>query len=101
MKQTDSCVTRPHCRLHGAILAAGLWLLSNPGCPGGQQPLDAVNQLEVAGKFKQAAITLTEMLKEKGLAADERTRLEFELDRLERIRKDFPYSRDDLFAELK
>ena len=37
----------------------------------------------------------------KSLPAAERKKLEFELDRLERIRKDFPLTKEELFAELK
>src|SRR5262245_60333316 len=60
-----------------------------------------VNQLEQQGQFKQAADALNSALKESSIAEPDRKRAEFELDRLDRIKKDFPYSKDELFAELK
>jgi transglutaminase-like putative cysteine protease len=60
-----------------------------------------VNELELQGRFKQAGARLSEALADKTLAAEQRKRLEFELDRLERIKKDFPYMQDELFVELK
>ncbi len=60
-----------------------------------------VTQLELSGKFKEAAASLTKALESKSLTTSDRKSLEFELDRLERIKKDFPYTADDLFTELK
>src|SRR5947208_14750773 len=57
------------------------------------------NALELKGHFKEAAQTLSVALKT--APPSERKELEFELDRLERIKKDFPYTKDELFAELK
>src|SRR5437868_5931373 len=62
--------------------------------------IDQVNQLELKGQFKQAASLLHSSLQGKSLAPLERKKLEFELDRLDRIKKDFPYTKDELFAEL-
>jgi transglutaminase-like putative cysteine protease len=59
------------------------------------------NQLELNGKFKEAAASLAKALDGKSLTGSERKKLEFELDRLERIKKDFPYSAQELFNELK
>ena len=61
----------------------------------------AAGLLELQGQFKQAASLLTTALLNNSLPVTERKRLEFELDRLERIRKDFPNTKEDLFAELK
>jgi len=57
------------------------------------------NDLELKGHFKEAANTLNVAVK----TADpsQKKELEFELDRLERIKKDFPYTKEQLFAELK
>ena len=61
----------------------------------------AAGLLELQGQFKQAASLLTTALLNNSLPVTERKRLEFELDRLERIRKDFPNTKEDLFAEAK
>src|SRR5690349_326273 len=59
------------------------------------------NQLELSGKFKDAAAALTKALESKSTNASDRKELQFELDRLERIKKDFPYTAEELFNELK
>jgi transglutaminase-like putative cysteine protease len=78
-------------------LAAGLTTHSTA------QPdlLNRVNHLEQTGQFKQAAAALITALADKSLSATQRKTLEFEIDRLERIKKDFPYTKEQLFAELK
>jgi transglutaminase-like putative cysteine protease len=58
------------------------------------------NQLELNGKFKEAAASLTKALESKSLTLSDHKKLEFELDRLERIKKDFPYTAEQLFNEL-
>jgi hypothetical protein len=63
--------------------------------------LQQASQLELQGKFTEATAVLNSALNDKSLAVTERKKLEFDLDRLERIKKDFPDSKDDLFAELK
>ena len=59
------------------------------------------SRLESEGKFKQAATVLTDALASSSLDATHRQQLEFELDRLGRIRKDYPLTKDALFAELQ
>ena len=66
-----------------------------------QGVLDTVNQLELTGQFKEASAALTNALASPSIPAAERSKFEFEADRLERIRKDFSLTRDELFAELK
>src|SRR6266404_6358289 len=78
----------------------GLFLVASPRCFA-QKVMEHVNQLELQGQFKQSAAELTAALKNTSLPESERKELEFELDRLERIKKDFPYTKDALFAELK
>jgi transglutaminase-like putative cysteine protease len=75
--------------------------MSGANCLAQTQILEQVNQLELQGHFKQAASVLTTALQGASLPAAERKRLEFELDRLDRIKKDFPYTKEELFAELK
>src|SRR5262249_46362433 len=65
------------------------------------QILDQTDQLERSGHFREAAAVLAHTLAAPSQALGERKQLEFELDRLERIRKDFPYTREQLYAELK
>src|SRR5262249_17880678 len=79
-----------------AIYAAGSLV-----CFGQAAVVEQAGQLELKGQFKQAAGLLKTALQSKALPTDERKKLEFELDRLQRIRKDFPYTKDALFAELK
>src|SRR5689334_10209693 len=81
--------------------AAWICLLCAAGSFAQSDSLDRVNQLEAKGHFKEAAGFLTTALKDSSLIADERKKLEFELDRLDRIKKDFPYSKEELLAELK
>lgn len=63
--------------------------------------LQQANDFELHGQFKQAATVLTSALHSLNLPASDHKQLEFELDRLERIKKDFPFTRDSLFAALK
>ncbi len=83
------------------LAALGLWMIAQPNGLAQQDVIQRVNQLEQTGQFKQAAGVLETALQRKSLTSAERKNLEFELDRLERIKKDFPYTRDQLFSELK
>jgi len=65
------------------------------------QVWDEADRLESQGRFKEAAAVLTKALANPPSTPAERKQLEFDLDCLERIRKDFPFSKEDLFAELK
>lgn len=62
---------------------------------------DDPNKLEHDGDFKHAAAALEKAMSKPGLTATERKRLEFEIDRLERIKQDFPFTKDLLYSELK
>lgn len=79
--------------LTGALLATNV--LGQPAA------LEQVETLESKGQFAAAAALLTNALQEASLTALERKQLEFEADRLVRIRKDYPLSRADLFAALQ
>lgn len=57
--------------------------------------------LEKQGRFKEAAAQLNTALTNQVLPAATRRELAFELDRLERIRKDYPFTKAKLFARLK
>jgi transglutaminase-like putative cysteine protease len=63
--------------------------------------LKKANELELQGQFKKSAAVLGEALQDKALSAVDKRKLEFELDRLERIKKDFPDKKDELFKQLR
>lgn len=67
----------------------------------GSDVIPQASQLELQGRFQQAATVLNQALAGQPLPVVQRQQLEFELDRLERIRKDFPFTKDALFAALK
>jgi transglutaminase-like putative cysteine protease len=76
-----------------ASLLTALPLLASPA-------LDEAAKLSDKGEFKQAANVLTTALKDKSLAADDRKQLEWERDRLARIRNDYSLTADALYAKL-
>jgi hypothetical protein len=59
------------------------------------------SSLEQQGKFKEAAAVLDQALKDPTGTELNREKIRFEIDRLERIRKDFPNTKAQIFAELK
>src|ERR1043166_2449496 len=63
--------------------------------------LKKANELELQGQFKKSAAVLDEAVKDTSVSPLEKKRLEFEKDRLERIKKDYPQTKDDLFAQLR
>jgi transglutaminase-like putative cysteine protease len=77
-----------------SLIAAGATLAQS-------NVLNEVNQLEQQGQFKEATKALNSALKQRSPGETDRKRLEFELDRLDRIKKDFPSTKEDLFTELK
>ncbi len=60
-----------------------------------------LNQLEAQGQFREAAASASRALEDSALSAQERRQLAFESDRLERIRRDFPLTKETLFIALK
>ncbi len=83
------------------LATLGLCMIAQQSGQAQQDLIQSVNQFEQSGQFKQAAGVLENALQRKSLTSAERKNLEFELDRLERIKKDFPYTREQLFTELK
>ena len=57
--------------------------------------------LETAGRFKEAAGELTRLLAAADLPAAERKTLEFELDRLQRVKECYPFNQAEMLAELR
>ena len=70
-------------------------------CVARQDTAAEASKLELQGQFKQAAGLLSTALKEASLPSTERQKLEFDLDRLSRIKQDFPLTKEELFTELK
>src|SRR5262245_38621059 len=69
--------------------------------PAKQDAFEQASQLEQQGRFKQAAAVLKSAANDKSCSPSDRKKLEFETDRLDRIRKDFSLTREDLQGELK
>ena len=86
-------------RLLRLIAHAACFLLAS--CFARPDATSEASRLELQGQFKQAASLLTTALQDKSLPAAERKKLEFELDRLDRIKQDFPLTKEALFADLK
>jgi transglutaminase-like putative cysteine protease len=76
-------------------------LLAALPCYGEQKVVVTAAALEGQGRFREAATALQAGLPEKSLSAAARKEIEFELDRLERIRKDYPLTKEKFFAALK
>src|SRR5436305_10284893 len=88
-------------RLSFWLMATVLFAIASMKCFADTDVMPQVNQLESSGQFKQAAASLAKALESKSLTISDRKNLEFELDRLERIKKDYPYTAEELFAEVK
>ena len=80
-------------------LAVALWL---PLTACAESSLrETAEALELKGNFNDARGVLTRALNSELLSESERKFTSFELDRLERIKKDYPYSKAELFTALK
>ncbi len=62
---------------------------------------DAVKQLEAKGDFMKAQHILRNLAKQKDISPSSRNALLFEIERLERIRKDFTLTEDALLEQLR
>ncbi len=60
-----------------------------------------MTELEAHGRFREAGQFLTSALGNAAPGESERKHLAFELDRLERIRKDYPFTKAKLFAAIQ
>jgi transglutaminase-like putative cysteine protease len=78
-----------------------LCLLASNTCLGQQDAIGRASALEAQGNFTEAALVLHIAMERKDAPPAERERLEFAVDRLRRIKLDYPYTKDSLFAELK
>src|SRR5438876_10526723 len=84
-----------------SMAALAGYFLQTVLCLGQSNVLNQVNQLELQGHFKEAAVALNRAMENRAMPGAEHKRLEFELDRLARIKQDFPYTKEQLFAELQ
>jgi transglutaminase-like putative cysteine protease len=67
----------------------------------GQDIIARAGLLETQGHFTEASVVLSAALNRTDLQPGQREQLAFELDRLRRIKLDFPYTESALFALLK
>jgi len=63
--------------------------------------LAQADHLESDGQFRESGAVLAHALAATPTPSAKHKQLEFELDRLDRIRKDFPYTQDQLYQDLK
>lgn len=84
--------------LHAVVCGA---VLASQTSFAAEGPLAEAAQLELQGRFKEAAVLLDRALAETTSPAEERRQLVFERDRLDRIRKDFPLTKEALFVALQ
>lgn len=78
---------------------AVLWLSVMSGVA--EKSIGQARNFEADGRFTKAAILLRAAIADTNTAAGERKQLEFELDRLDRIRLDYPLTRAALLTQLK
>ncbi len=83
------------------LAALCVCLVLGTACFAQQDVAGAASRLELQGQFKQAATLLSTALQDKSLAAAGKKKLAFELDRLDRIKQDFPLTKESLFTDLK
>src|SRR2546423_15684985 len=88
-------------RWSALLMATTALAIASMSCFADTDVMPQVNQLESSGKFKEAAASLAKALESKSLPNSDRKNLQFELDRLERIKKDFPSTAEELFNEMK
>lgn len=84
-----------------SALLVGVGLVAPGFGRGESSSIEPASQLEVQGKFKEAAQILKSARKIMAQSEADRRQLEFELDRLERIKRDYPYTKESLFKKLK
>lgn len=85
------------------VLAISLLLIV--GCAQkGQKPMmliDESRQMLAQGEFSQAETLLKQAIDSDNYSGEPLDSLRFEYERIERIRKDYPLSKDDLFEQIK
>jgi hypothetical protein len=84
-------------RLRFSVVSALALVLAYPLLA---SPLEDAAALQERGEFKKADAILAAALKAKDLPEAERKQMEWEKDRLQRIRDDYSYTTDVLYAKL-
>lgn len=82
------------------LAAACVSLSQATGALADTNAVQNASALELKGQFHEAAAILERAL-DTAAPGESRTLVEFERDRLARIRRDFPYTQEQLFTELK
>jgi transglutaminase-like putative cysteine protease len=90
-----------HTNLSKIILCGFAVLLVSGRVLAGADIRQTARGLEENGNFTQAAAQLQKTISDTNTPAAERRKLEFEVDRLERIRLDYPFTRAALFEKLQ
>jgi transglutaminase-like putative cysteine protease len=80
-------------------VCAAILLIVLVGCAPGPDPLKRSSTLELEGRFAEASRILENALERS--SDKDRKRFQFELDRLRRIRLDYPLTADALFGSLQ
>ena len=86
-------------RVRAQLIPFALWLGLLSVC-GQSSLLQKAETLERQGDFKGAARLMTEALGSTKSSSPQHARISFELDRLDRVRKDYPFTKDGLFTAL-
>jgi transglutaminase-like putative cysteine protease len=81
------------------VVFAGM--VSSGKCQAENEVVNQASRLEIQGRFQAAADLLVQALTNKTLPAPLHKELEFEFDRLDRIKKDYPLTQEQLFVALK
>jgi transglutaminase-like putative cysteine protease len=89
------------CTRHGLLRVGLTLLLAIPLWSADVPARERVAALEVAGEFAQAEALLAETLARTDLDPASRPALEWERERLHRIRLDYPHTRETLFTALE
>ena len=84
-------------RVATLLLLAGLLISAGARA---ESPASEAAALRDQGDFKGAAAVLAEALKSHDLSTEQRKDLAFQADVLERIKQDYPFSKDGLFEKL-
>lgn len=78
-----------------------LWVACTTSMQAQSDAIQRASRLELQGRFSDAAAVLNQAIRRTEKSSPQWKDLEFELDRLERMRRDFPLTKEVLFAELK
>ena len=87
-------------RTRSLPIILAIWLALG-GANGQSSAVQQAEKLELRGDFKGAALVLNHALLGSNLPTSQHNELAFELDRLQRIRKDYPFTKAELLAAVQ